>query len=218
MATPKAPAGHAEVPEIEGIDIADGLNRVAGNRRLYRNLLQQFCDKEADAAQRIVQALEVGDRALAERLAHTLKGVAGNLGIPGVQDLAARVERAIRSGECPPPALLAELETALRSDVDAIRTAFGAETGSPSPVPAAQFDPDAAAAAVARLQQLIAANDGDAAEALETVAEALTGAAGAQRVAALGAAIADFDFDRAAVELAAIAAACSSAASPSLTR
>ena len=35
-------AGLAGIPEIEGIDIADGLRRVAGNRRLYRSLLEQF--------------------------------------------------------------------------------------------------------------------------------------------------------------------------------
>jgi HPt (histidine-containing phosphotransfer) domain-containing protein len=39
-----------------------------------------------------------GDRALAERLAHTLKGVAGNIGARAVQSAAGALEKLIRSG------------------------------------------------------------------------------------------------------------------------
>ncbi|MGC1299490.1 MAG: PAS domain S-box protein, partial [Alloacidobacterium sp.] len=64
------------LPEIVGIDLADGLKRVAGNRRLYRDLLGQFAAKQGDAAARISAALKGGDQKLAERIAHTVKGVA----------------------------------------------------------------------------------------------------------------------------------------------
>src|SRR5208282_2458853 len=59
--------------------------RVAGNRRLYRDLLGQFVAKQANAAAQISAALEGEDLKLAERIAHTVKGVAGNLGITHVQ-------------------------------------------------------------------------------------------------------------------------------------
>ena len=85
--------------KIEGVSVADGVNRVAGNRRLYRNLLEQFCEKQAGAGQQIAAAIQTGDRERAERLAHTLKGVAGNLGIATVQQVAAKVEHAIRDGD-----------------------------------------------------------------------------------------------------------------------
>ena len=51
--------------------------RLAGNKKLYRKLLRQFADTEADTAHRIASALAENDRALAERLAHSVKGVAG---------------------------------------------------------------------------------------------------------------------------------------------
>ncbi len=38
------------LPEIAGINLADGLMRVAGNRRLYRDLLGQFAARQGDAA------------------------------------------------------------------------------------------------------------------------------------------------------------------------
>ena len=83
-ATPAAPpapvlaAGEIAMPAIEGIDVDGGLRRVAGNRRLYRSLLGQFAEKQADAAAQITAALQAGDRELAGRVAHTVKGVAGN--------------------------------------------------------------------------------------------------------------------------------------------
>ena len=46
------------MPEIEGIDVDGGLKRVAGNKRLYRSLLEQFADKQADAAAQIAAALQ----------------------------------------------------------------------------------------------------------------------------------------------------------------
>src|SRR4051794_22214684 len=64
-------------PRIAGINLADGVTRLAGNRQLYRNLLSQFAAKQADSAAQISIALESGDRNLAERIAHTVKGVAG---------------------------------------------------------------------------------------------------------------------------------------------
>ena len=76
-----APRMDVQVPPIEGIDIAGGLKRVAGNQKLYRSLLEQFVAKQADASSQIADALEKNDRALAERLAHTVKGVAANLGM-----------------------------------------------------------------------------------------------------------------------------------------
>jgi CheY-like chemotaxis protein len=88
----KAP-DEVALPEIAGVKIADGLNRVAGNRRLYRDLLGQFAAKQGDAAAQISTAVESGDVKLAERIAHTVKGVAGNLGIAEVQSVLRGLRR-----------------------------------------------------------------------------------------------------------------------------
>src|SRR5262249_58371946 len=88
----------AIVPSVEGLDTANGLLRIAGNRNLYVKLLRQFIEGEADAPERIVQALGAGDLAGAEREAHTVSGVAGNLGAGPVQTAAAALAQAIRSG------------------------------------------------------------------------------------------------------------------------
>jgi CheY-like chemotaxis protein len=90
-----APAG---IPVIEGIDAADGLARVAGNAPLYRRLLERFAVEEGAAGDAIAGALDRGDRGGAERVAHTVKGVAGNLAMRRLREAAATLERAIREG------------------------------------------------------------------------------------------------------------------------
>ena len=74
------PRPRMPLPVVDGLDTADGLLRVGGNRKLYLKLLRQFVDDERDAAVRIRERLAAGDHATAERMAHTVKGVAGNLG------------------------------------------------------------------------------------------------------------------------------------------
>jgi HPt (histidine-containing phosphotransfer) domain-containing protein len=58
-------------------------------------LLRQFLDQQGAAAAQITGALAGNDAPLAERLAHTVKGVAGSLGAGRVQQVAAKLEKAI---------------------------------------------------------------------------------------------------------------------------
>jgi two-component system sensor histidine kinase/response regulator len=94
------PGGNSSVEllAVDGLDVAQGLRRVAGNHKLYLRLLRQFVDEQSDAADRIGVNLAGGDRADAERLAHSVKGVAGNLAAGPVQAAAGALEKAIRDG------------------------------------------------------------------------------------------------------------------------
>ena len=77
---PSSPAPQEALPSIAGLDTNDGLSRVGGNRKLYVKILRQFAEQQGPALDQVADALAKGDHALAERLAHTLKGVAGNIG------------------------------------------------------------------------------------------------------------------------------------------
>jgi CheY-like chemotaxis protein len=208
-----APVGisvdEAILPEIPGVNLADGLKRVAGNRRLYRDLLGQFAAKQGDAAAQISAALESGDRQLAERIAHTVKGVAGNFGITGVQSSAQKLEKAIREGQDTVSPLLEEFAGLMSTQVHAIEQALR-ESAPPMPVEAQSlpFDGEAAAAAVGRLKALLENSDGDAEEAFRSLQEAVGGVVEKPQLAALGASISDFDFDAALVKLDEIAERC----------
>jgi two-component system sensor histidine kinase/response regulator len=112
----------------------EGLSRVAGNKKLYRRLLRQFSSTKADTARRIASALAEHDRALAGQLAHTVQGVAGNIGALAVQDAAAHLENAIASSA--PAAEIeawrASLEECLAHLIQGLEAALEGADGEPA--------------------------------------------------------------------------------------
>ncbi|MBF0162287.1 MAG: response regulator, partial [Magnetococcales bacterium] len=68
------------LPEIEGLDSKAGLYRMGGNLKGYLALLGKFRRNQGEAEAAIRTALGTDDWETAERLAHTLKGVAGAIG------------------------------------------------------------------------------------------------------------------------------------------
>ncbi|MBF0176207.1 MAG: response regulator [Magnetococcales bacterium] len=90
------PESTISIPNIIGLDTKSGLARTAGNVALYRKLLGNFALKQLDAAAKIRAMLAQSHRHEAEREAHTVKGVAGNIGAEGAQLAAAQLEAALR--------------------------------------------------------------------------------------------------------------------------
>ncbi len=86
----------AALPEsLPGIDLSWGLQRVGGNRKLFRKLLGEFYERHHGDLERMQHYLHEGDTTGARRLAHTLQGVAGNIGGRAVQQQAYELEKAI---------------------------------------------------------------------------------------------------------------------------
>jgi two-component system sensor histidine kinase/response regulator len=84
------------VHKVDGLDTEDGVRRVGGNRKLYLKLLRQFANEQKGAPAQIAKLLKTGDWSTAERAAHTIKGVAGNIGAKSVHAISSDLERAIR--------------------------------------------------------------------------------------------------------------------------
>ena len=95
----------SSLPVLPGVDTQSGLARVGGKVSVYRKILRQFANRQADSPARIRSALQGHDLTTAEREAHTLKGVAGNIGAGEVQAAATRLETAIKQGLTPKPRL-----------------------------------------------------------------------------------------------------------------
>ncbi|MBF0357524.1 MAG: response regulator [Magnetococcales bacterium] len=85
-----------ELPEIAGLDIADGLERVVGNRRLYRKLLIRFREDNANDVEKVSNALSAGDYATAASLVHGIKGVSSNIGAKTLHLKAEVLEKTIK--------------------------------------------------------------------------------------------------------------------------
>jgi len=170
-AAASAPPSSA-LPPVAGLDAAEGLRRVAGNQALYVRLLRQFLDGHADAAARVRESLARGERVEAERLAHTVKGVAGNLAAGPVQAAAGALEKAIR--DAVDPAIVETLRKRLADAFDgfasALRPALDARASDAAPVRAdapAPLDAAALRALVSRWSRLLADSDASSLEDLE---------------------------------------------------
>jgi two-component system sensor histidine kinase/response regulator len=105
-ATPIVPAAPAAAPPagdlpqgIAGLDTALGLSRMAGKKSLYVSMLRRYAGGQRGVGAQIRTALQAGDLATAERLAHTLKGISGSIGASGIQSLAGALEDALRENQ-----------------------------------------------------------------------------------------------------------------------
>jgi len=85
--------------QLFGIDIDAGLQRVGGNPKLFRKLLGEFFIDHGDDIGAIRSALEQRDNDTAQRLAHTIKGVAATIGAGELNLKAKDLELAIKQGQ-----------------------------------------------------------------------------------------------------------------------
>jgi CheY-like chemotaxis protein len=168
---PQSPACVEDtIPTVDGLDTKDGLSRVAGNRKLYLKLLRQFVQQQGPALDQIAAALAKGDTPLAERLAHTLKGVAGNIGAKRVQATAGTLEKLIRektgSEQLDPEKqqLAAALDPLVRQLNAALISTSPATSVQPSP---AVVDPARIRETAGRLHGLLSEFDPGATDYLE---------------------------------------------------
>ena len=165
------------LPSIDGLDTDDGLARVGGNQKLYVKILHQFVEQQGPALEQVADALATGDHARAERLAHTLKGVAGSIGAAGVQSAAAALERAIhdRANAGDAEQVRQRVGVVLEPLAQGIREALGTlRPDAPAPVHAtAPTSPARSLAAAAQLAALLSDSDPAAGEFVEANRSAL---------------------------------------------
>ena len=100
---------------LPGINLQLGLRRVAGSSKLLRELLHQFYQDHGQDVRLIREALDTDKVETAQRIAHTVKGVAGTIGAVDHQKATTAVDAAIKAGnEEEIPALLEQMDETLR--------------------------------------------------------------------------------------------------------
>ena len=104
------------ITHIAGVNLEQALKHLAGNTDLLMRLLQQFEKSHADDVTTLRRLLNQGDSATAKKLIHTLKGVAGNLGIEKLHQAAKELESEMNENNLQQlEALLAEVILGIRS-------------------------------------------------------------------------------------------------------
>lgn len=115
--------------DLVGIDLDIGLRSADGNHRLFRKLLKMFHEGQQNFVEHFNSALNKGDTDEMQRLAHTLKGVAGNIGASHVQKGSQGLEKLCKQKTAGKEIQqqLQTLETELMRVIVSIATAFDQE-------------------------------------------------------------------------------------------
>ncbi len=85
------------LPDLPGIDKQQGLMSANGKAELYRKVLLMFRTNQAGFNEQFKSAQDLGDWQQMQRLAHSLKGVAGNIGALELQSLSLELEQACQN-------------------------------------------------------------------------------------------------------------------------
>ncbi len=202
ITTVQAPRPQVRLPDsLPGLDIAGGVRRVQGNTALYARLLKDFHRDFADTGQQLALAVQNKDLDGVRRAAHTVKGVAANIGAENLRYSAQELETATREGRehgleplvqaC--SHALAELLDGLGPFLDALEEAR-TEQGP------TDLEPTAARTALHELADLLTQNSFMAGQAVEDLQTMLRGHA-PETLAQLANAVAAFDFTAARAHL-----------------
>ncbi len=114
-----------DIPVLAGIDTSSGLKRVMNKPALYEKVLRDFHARFRDEASAIRNAIDAGDYIMAQRRAHSAKGLAGTIGALALQQAATALEAALRQAAHPPEEVLASFEKELDTVITGIATGFG---------------------------------------------------------------------------------------------
>ena len=170
---PSAPAppklSEDDFPEsLAGFDLEVGLQRLMGNKRLYRKLLLDFGSKYTGTAGEIHHALDAGDFEKAHSLVHNLKGLAGNLAATELLAATVEMEKLIKGGQkktSTPEQLdqkFVELEKAIFRALQAVQilgSPAEKKTAASSTVKLAAVPPELIKKLISRIQEAVEMGD-----------------------------------------------------------
>ena len=196
-----------ELPaDLPGIDMASGLKRIGGNKKLFKKILQEFLKTYEKVVEEIRDAYQAKDTELLTRTVHTLKGVAGNFSANDLQEAALQLEASIKQGkddEFHPRLATLEDELAI-----VLNSARSLEAAAPPPKedPDTQqepkeIDPTKFSPIINELYALVKQSNLKAVSYLESVKEEMTGIRLDDKIENLDNQINMFDFNNAQATL-----------------
>jgi len=176
------------------LDLASGIERVMGDRGMFARILSRFRLDYGRTAAAIRTALADGDRPLAQRLTHTLKGASGLIEARPLHLQAVALEQVLRAHSDHRGAmdrLETELNRVLRELDKLLKDSAPRQAAAAPPATPARAD------LLERLRALLDVGDGAAVEVFDEARAALTEVLGGAVMQELSLAMEAFDFERA---------------------
>jgi PAS domain S-box-containing protein len=192
----------SKIPELPGIHVSSGLTTSANDTDLYRRLLLKFHAGHRGFAQVFETARTDIDPTAARRVAHSLKGSAGNIGAISLARAAAELESAcqIQSKPFALDAALSRVLTELQPVI--VGLSRFAKWNAPAIFHTAQKPPGNHSALelrllLDRLAPMLEQGDADAEDVVDDLLRLAEGANQATSLRRLAAAVSAYDFDAA---------------------
>lgn len=206
------PIGEATLPDCRpDIDVSEGVTRMMGNEKRYRQLLLDFAKDYGLISEDIKSKLIQKDYQAISELAHMLKGVAGNLSIKSIEAVSAELETVFSQEQAPESndeQLLTRFEQTLTAVILTINSLnenqLTEESGEKSETTSAD-----AQTILIRMEELLKANNSDVEDYLEDLKNALPGSNWDEPLSILTESIDHFDFEKALISLQSIIKATS---------
>ncbi len=190
-----------ELPNLPQLDCKRGLLFANQNDRLYRRHLTQFIDHYQFFEDQFNQAIKWGNRELAIRLAHTLKGNAAHLGGVGLEQRAEQLESAISAVvedlEQPLAAVMAELRPLLAGLIAFEEQTTPIKEYESMDAQSERQTPVSLTALYTHLQQLLEEFDVESQEIIEQIIRHTEDESQKRLLKQLNRAVEGYDFDRA---------------------
>ena len=184
------PITNKEHISIKGLDTVNGIARVGGKLKIYSNILKKFCNNSTNSAVEIKDAIDKKDVELAERIAHTIKGVAGNIGADALFKTASELNDILKTGIPDDLNILKDFAKELENTIKNIRESGVIEDDNKIEV---KVDTEASKKLFKELAELLEENDSDAQECLEK----LMAVSDLPELKEISQMISDYEFDEA---------------------
>jgi len=187
----------ATLPVIDGLDVELGMRRVLSKVPLYLSMLRKYITNQENTTIELRTALDAEDRTTAERIAHSAKGVSGNIGASGLQAMAAEIEEMVRNGVARDAieAKIVPFAQAQSTMIAALKAAVPPDQISTTTLTA--FDASKATEVMSQLCSLLAEDDSEASDVLDDNLDLLNHLLGQDRFSRVDQAIKQFDFEKA---------------------
>ena len=188
-----APAEVGEPPADAAIDAAGAIARLGGKPQLHARLLNRFADDQRDFLERLRAAHAHGRLDEMLLLAHTMRGLAGNIGAGRLAGLAGDLEQCLRQQ----PDAIRRIDALIGLLDEALGAVFAIIAGRAAPPAAVALPETDLSAGLARLQRLLDDDDAGAVAEFETLVGGLRNKFPAAVVDELSVRINHYDFEAA---------------------
>ncbi len=203
---PKAPEGpiKKEVPlfTLPHIDVVQGMERLAGNMELYKELLVEFRDRNGGILTELRQMVNISDMQGARNRLHGFKGVCGNLGAEDITGMLQELDAAMATAHAKDiTTLLEQLDAMLKETFAAIDTIARQQPVGYPTVAAKTVDKAELVEAIDQLADLLDQGRLDATDAMARLKEKIPIEYQPEEFRALAAAVQRLNFEDARIKL-----------------